>query len=472
MLYSSDIRENEKFFDYTFRVDKNFDLIKRTIVFAEKRAVLYFIDGFVKDELMEKILEFLMKIKKDGMIAKITDAKAFAETFIPYTETDATADSDELVTMVLSGAVALLIDGFSQAIIIDARTYPMRSIEEPDSDRVLRGSHDGFVETIIFNTALLRRRIRDPRLIIEMVRVGKKSQTDVAICYLESKADLSFAEKIKKKLKGLSVDSLTLGQESLAEALIQQRWYNPFPKVRYTERPDSAAASVYEGKILLLVDNSPSAMILPTSVFDFVQETDDFYFPPFTGTYLRLTRIFTFLLTMFLTPVWYLLIRNPSFIPSWLAFIQISEPNTVPVILQLLLVELAIDGLKLASLNTPSPLAGSFSVIGGLMLGEFAVKAHWLVPEVILYMAFVAIANFTQPGLELGYAFKFIRMLLLIAIAVFNFWGFIIGLVVCILLICFNKTVSGKSYLYPLIPFDRKELKKLFVRKRLQGTDE
>lgn len=213
-------------------------------------------------------------------------------------------------------------------------------------------------------------------------------------------------------------------------------------------------------------------MILPTSIFDFVQETDDFYFPPFTGTYLRLTRIAIFLLTIFLTPVWYLLIQNPSWIPTWLDFIKVAEPNTLPIIFQLLLVELAIDGLKLASLNTPSPLASSFSVIGGLILGEFAVKAQWLVPEVILYMAFVAIANFTQPSFELGYAFKFIRVFLLIAIAVFNLWGFIIGLVICILLVCFNKTVEGKSYLYPLLPFNGKEMKKMFIRKRLQGTDE
>ena len=470
--YTSDIQENELFFDQVFHVDKNSDLVKRPVVFADKKAVLYFIDGFVKDEIMEKILEFLMKIKKDGMIADIKDTKAFADAFIPYVEVDVTADTQEIITMVLSGAIALLVDGFPEAIIIDARTYPTRSIEEPDSDRVLRGSHDGFVETMVFNTALLRRRIRDPHLIVEIVRVGKKSRTDIAICYLESKADPSFVEKIKTKLNALDVDSLTLGHESLAESLIRQRWYNPFPKVRYTERPDSAAASVYEGKILLMVDNSPSAMILPTSIFDFVQETDDFYFPPFTGTYLRLTRIVIFLLTIFLTPVWYLLIQNPSWIPPWLDFIQVAEPNTIPIIFQLLLVELAIDGLKLASLNTPSPLASSFSVIGGLILGEFAVKAQWLVPEVILYMAFVAIANFTQPSYELGYAFKFIRVFLLIATAVFNLWGFIIGLIICILLTCFNKTVEGKSYLYPLIPFNGKELKKMFIRKRLRGTDE
>ena len=371
--------------------------------------------------------------------------------------------------MVLSGAAALLLEDFPEAVVIDARTYPVRSVEEPDADRVLRGSHDGFVETLVFNTALLRRRIRDPMLTIEILQAGTKSKTDLAICYMEGKADPKFVKTVREKLKALTVPALTMGQESLAEAIFPQRWYNPFPKVRYTERPDSGASSVLEGKILLFVDNSPSAMILPTSIFDFVQETDDFYFPPLTGTYLRLTRILIFFLTILFLPMWYLLVENPQWIPSWLDFIKIAEPISIPVIFQILLAEFAIDGLKLASLNTPSPLNGSFSIIGGLILGDFAVKAGWFVPEVILYMAFVAIANFTQPSLELGYAFKFIRLLLLLLSALFGIWGFGGGLLLTLLLICTNKTVAGKSYLFPLVPFNAEELRKLFFRTRLKS---
>lgn len=467
MRFAADFYENIALLDRILRPDASFDLVKRPLQIAGRNGVLYFIDGFVKDEIMEKILEFFMKLTSD-QIKDVTDTQAFADRLIPYVETDVTADTDTITGMVLSGAVAFLLDGFSEAVIIDARTYPARGVEEPDSDKVLRGSHDGFVETLVFNTALLRRRIRDPRLTNEILSVGTQSRTDVVLCYMDGKADPKFVSSVKEKLRSLEVPSLTMGQESLIEALIRQHWYNPFPKVRYTERPDSAAASVYEGKLLIFVDNSPSAIILPTSIFDFVQETDDFYFPPLTGTYLRLTRIIIFLLTVFLTPVWYLLIEHPQWIPEWLKFIEISEPVGLPVIFQLLLAEFAIDGLKLASLNTPSPLSSSFSIIGGLILGEFAVKAGWLASEVILYMAFVAIANFTQPSLELGYAFKFVRVLLLILSALFGLWGFLGGLLLTLLMICFNKTVEGKSYLYPLLPFNGKELKKLFVRTRLK----
>ena len=281
---------------------------------------------------------------------------------------------------------------------------------------------------------------------------------------MKGAADEKFLSTIRKKIGDITIGALTMSQESLAECLVRPRWYNPFPRVRYTERPDAATASVFEGSILVLVDNSPSVMILPASLFDFVQDTNDYYFPPLVGTYLRLVRIAVFLLTLLLTPVWYLLVKNPQLIPGWLEFIQVQEPNGVPLIVQLLIIEFIIDGLKLASLNTPSVLSNSFSVVGALILGDFAVKARWFVPEVVLYMAFVAIANFTQPSFELGYALKLYRVLILILTALFNYWGFAAGVLIMLLTAAGTKTATGRGYLYPLIPFHPKALLSLLVR--------
>ena len=273
--------------------------------------------------------------------------------------------------------------------------------------------------------------------------------------------------RVKAKLAAVETDALAMGHESLAEVLIKKRWYNPFPKIRYTERPDTAAAQLLEGSVLVICDTSPQVMILPTSIFDFMQETNDFYFPPLTGTYIRLVRHAVFWLTLFLTPTWYLLIRHPTFVPEWLSFIIPTEVGRIPIIAQLLLVEFMIDGLRMASLNTPSMLSNSLSVVGGLILGDFAVQIGWLIPEVILYMAFVAIANFTQRSYELGYAFKFMRMGLLILTALGGIWGYGAGLVIIVILLLTNVTVTGaRHYLYPLIPFDGKALKSLFFRVR------
>ncbi len=467
-----DYAENVRLMDGIFRVKDNFDLIRKDLAVGEDRLTLYYIDGFVKDTSMQKLMMHFLSQQSllfpKGKYGATTPAGRFVEHALPYVETDVTSSVDTMVQMVLAGATLMLGTAFgAEAIIIDARTYPARETAEPEGDKVMRGARDGFVETLIFNTALIRRRIRNPSLTMSYLSVGKSSQTDIAICYMADRADRDLVDRVKKKLAAVETDALSMGHESLAEVLIEKRWYNPFPKIRYTERPDTAAAQLMEGSVLILCDTSPQVMILPTSIFDFMQETNDFYFPPLTGTYIRVVRHIVFWLTLFLTPTWYLLIMNPAHLPGWLSFIIPTEVGRIPIVAQLLLVEFIIDGLRMASLNTPNMLSNSLSVVGGLILGDFAVNIGWLIPEVILYMAFVAIANFTQRSYELGYAFKFMRMGLLILTAIFNVWGFVVGLVGIAVLLLTNVTVTGKRhYLYPLIPFNGRALKSLFFRVR------
>lgn len=467
--------ENIRIFDDIFCVDDNFDIIKKTLKIGADELTLYYIDGFVKDVVMQKLMSDFVSLKtlepnKD--LFSCNDHRdavlAFMECNVSYVESDVTTDIDLAVQMVMSGATLVLGSRFgANGIIIDARTYPARSTGEPEGDKVMRGARDGFVETLIFNTALIRRRIRNPSLTMSYITVGKDSRTDIVVCYMKDRADMKYVESIKEKISNIKTDSLAMGHESLAECLIKTRWYNPFPKIRYTERPDSASAQLLEGSVLVIIDNSPEVMILPTSIFDFMQETNDFYFPPLTGSYIRVVRHVVFWLALFLTPLWYFAITHEALIPEWLSFIIPQDRGRIPIIAQLLLTEFIIDGLRMASLNTPNMLSNSLSVVGGLILGDFAVNIGWLIPEVILYMAFVAIANFTQRSYELGYAFKFLRILLLILTALFGGWGLLFGSVLIIILIATNKTVNGKrSYLYPLIPFNFKALKSLFVRVR------
>lgn len=454
-------KENVAELDRLLRVEESFDLIKKVLRVGTDELTLYYVDGFIKDGVMQKLLLSFLSLKGLG-----SDAGEFVEKQVTYVEADTADSTDTLVTMVLSGATVALGSTFGgTALVIDARTYPARTTQEPENDRVMRGARDGFVETLVFNTALIRRRIRDPRLTMAYHTVGSESRTDVVLCYVEGKADPKYVSHLKNKLANLRTDALSLGHQSMAECLIRTRWYNPFPKIRCTERPDAAAASLLEGSVLILCDNSPEAMILPTSIFDFLQETGDYYFPPLTGCYIRLLRHAIFWITLFLTPLWYLLISHPQWLPGWMTFILPASQARIPIIAQLLLTEFVIDGLKLASMNTPSMLTNSLSVVGGLILGDFAVDIGWLMPEVILYMAFVAIANFTQPSMELGYAFKFLRMGLLILTALFDVWGFVGGLLLSIVLLASNSTVNGRrSYLYPLIPFNGTALKRLVYR--------
>ncbi|MBE6611442.1 MAG: spore germination protein [Ruminococcaceae bacterium] len=465
--FSEHYAENAEQLDSLFGIGKNYDFVGRERIIAGHSARFYFIDSFVQQATVDRLLIYLAELDK---IDSPEDVTRVAAAYLPHTEATVERDMDKFVTAVLSGTMGIIIDSFGAAgIIMDVRFYPTRSIGQSENDRVLRGAHDSFVETIKFNSTLIRRRIRDPRFTLERFQIGKTSKTDVVMAYIDGKADPGYVEDIRSKLNNIRVDALTMGQESLAECLIHRRWYNPFPKFRYTERPDTAAAHILEGSIVLLCDTSPEVMILPTCIFDFMQETDDFYFPPLTGSYLRLLRYFVFIMTMLLTPTWYLLITHTEWIPDWLNFILIDTEANIPIIVQLFIIEFALDGLKLASMNTPSSLNNTFGVVGGLILGDFAVQIGWFVPEVIVYMAFVAIANFSQSSYELGYAFKFLRMLLLFTTAIGGLWGYIGGLVLILILLVSNKTVNGKRhYLYPLIPWNGRALKRLIVREQLR----
>ena len=460
-MFTTDYNTNLQIISDALRSEQSFDLVKRDLIIADRKAALFFIDGLLKDDITEKILEFFYKNVKSE---NFKSALYFAQSAVPYVEVEVTSDLKKICTDVLSGISALIIEDVTEVILLDTRTYPQRSTSEPDNDKVLRGSRDGFVETLINNTALIRRRIRDTNLTVKAYSVGTQSHTDIAVIYMENKVDKKLLAHLDKRLKAIDVPSLTMNQQSLVEALYKNLWYNPFPKVKHTERPDTTASAILDGNIVILVDNAPSALLLPTSIFDVLEEADDYYFPPVTGTYLKLARYFITIVTVLITPLWLLALQNSDYCPEFFRFVLLDEPQNIPVFWQLILMEVGIDGLRLAALNTPNSLTTPLSIIGAIALSEFAVESGWVSMEAILYMALVTVANFTQPNFELGYSFKFCRVLLLVLTYIFNVWGFIIAFIINLVLLCTNRTLSSKSYLYPLVPFNGKE----FLRKILR----
>ena len=438
------LEENMAYMNKVLPVKESFDLLQREMIIGEKKSTFYFIDGFTKDETMQKLMTGFLAIKKEDMPSTAT---GFAKLSLPYVEVDVVGDFDMILKNLLSGATCLFVEGYEACLVIDCRTYPARGVEEPDKDKSLRGSRDGFVETIVFNTALIRRRIRDPHLVMKMFEVGKSSRTDVTIAYMSDRVDEGLLQNLSNRIESLNIDALTMNAQSLADALFKRKWFNPFPKFKFTERPDTAAACLLEGKVVILVDNSPSVMILPNSVFDIIVEDNEYYFPTFTNVYLKVSRALITILTVFLTPVFLLFMQNLEWLPKMFAFVALKDMVNIPLIFQLLILELAIDGLRLAAMNTPSMLSTPLSVIAGIVLGEFAVNSGWFNSEVMLYMSFVAVANYTQPNFELGYALKFMRLLLLILTAIFNWVGFAVGTIIILCSIIFNKTLSGRSYL-------------------------
>ena len=466
MNVTSNYQENIDLIHSHLAIDKTFDIVERPFIVGGRNSVLYFLNGFIKDNIMEDILKTFFKIPPETMNSYET-IDDFIKNEVHHVSVKGETDLDKIILALLTGQTIIFVEGYPSFIILDLRTYPGADSSKPEKEKTLRGGRDGFIEKLVFNSAFIRRRIRDPRLVFEIHQIGDVSKSDVCLAYIDGVADQRIHDLIVDSLSKVDIKALTLCDQSLVDVMCKKNWLNPFPKVRYTERPDVAAAHIVEGKIIVIVDNSPNIMILPTGIFDFMQDVYDYYFPLFTGNYLRIIRNLIMFSTVMLTPLYLLFINGNIFLPAFFDFLKPQEQFAIPMLYQFLLLEFAVDVLKLAGLNTPSPLGSAMSLIGGLILGEYAIKTGWFTPQAILYMAIVTIGDFTQPSIEMNFALKFVRMILLVLCGFFGFWGFIGGIIIMLVVMGTTKTIAGDKYFYPLIPFNWKSLKNLLFRTRI-----
>ncbi len=452
-------------------VDENFDIARRCLEIGGRRATAFFADSLVSSQLTQDLFAFLLDDNCVGKIGKKTTAEDFLESSIPFMDSQCQTLIGEIVKDILTGKTALLLEGLDQAIMVDTKDYPLRSVGEPEKEKTLRGAKDGLTETVMQNVGMLRRRIRDHNFVAKGYTIGEKSQGDVILCYMKGIAKEEDISRMDQALKSVKIDSLTACEQTLVEKLCKRKKglrflskLNPLPKARYTSRPDTICAHITEGKLVLMVDNSPTAIIFPVELLDLFQDMDDYYFPAFTGNYLRLVRFLNLLVIMFLSPIYLCFVENYMTTPAMIEFFVPKEEYYVPIFWQFMLLEFAIDGLKLASLNTPDALGNSLSVVGALLLGDLAIKCGWFVPQTVFVMVVLALANFTIPSIELGYAMKFFRIFMLIGVIAGGLVGWIITFVIGILALLITKDMTGRPYLYPIIPFDGKVLKKLVFR--------
>jgi len=461
-LLSKKIEENRAEIYKRLGKDKSFDVINRDFKIARHEATLVFIDGFIKDKLM-LVLTSLMEAKEEEMsvdfIEKILDKK------LPYHEIEIVDSIDKVIDQILKGPQVLLIDGINKAIVIDGRSWTSRSPEEPELEKSTRGPSDGFVETMLFNVNAVRRRIRDPNFRAEVLEVGTRSKNDVALVYIDDIIEHDLLNKVKEKINTIKIDGLPLADKTIEEIIIGKT-INPLPKVRYTERPDNVAAHILEGHLAIIVDNSPTALVLPAPFLSHIQTLEVFRQGALIGTYLSFVRLIAILFSVFLPAVWLILATNPELLPESLSFIGTKQESSIGLGIQFILASFGIDLIRMASTQTPNTLSTSLSLIGALILGDFAVKVGLFTPEVILYLAISAISNFSIPGYELALVLKMVRFLLLIAVVLFNIKGFLI--VIAFVFIWFVMTKSFDThYLWPIIPFNYSALKAYIFRQNI-----
>lgn len=463
MKLTTSLQENIAAAQTLLPIGASFDIITRELLLGETPAYLLGINGMCKTEVLQRIFSDLQnpQYMRDNVVEQL---QQYMSARIGYAQIQLESDWDKLLRQLLSGPVVLLVDGFDQALILDARSYPARGISEPDAEPVLRGARDGFVETMLFNANLIRRRIRSPRLTFKLCCVGADSRTDVALAYVDDLADPKLTERISHSLSELEVSSLTMGAKSLEELLVKKRWYNPLPSIQMTERPDVACSYLMEGHVLLIVDNSPTVLILPCSVFQFTQSPDDYYSSPLVGSYFRLARFVCVLVSLVLMPLYLLLTAYYPDISAQYHLLDSADAGPVTVFFYVLAVEFILDLFKYSAAHSTSRFSGSLSIVGGLIIGDIAVELNWASVEVLFYAAVTLLATLSLSSTEFADGLRLYRLFLILITGLGGLWGFFTGLALVCLSAATTPTYGGYSYLWPLFPFNWRALKTLLLR--------
>lgn len=460
------VHEIENYMKENVGLGESFDLGVRKVKILGRDVHFYYVNGLCDTNFIIELMEELVQINDHE--TEEDKVHSIIENRLVHQSVEPLETLDDLVEQVLSGLIVVVVNGEKTGFIIDVRGYPGRSPEEPDTEKVVRGSRDGFVENIILNTALTRRRIRDPRLRFEMIKVGERGKTDISIAYIKGLANPDLIDVVRKELEAIDIDGLTMADKTVEEFLLKQG-YNPYPLVRYTERADVAATHLLEGHVLIYVDTSPSVIITPTTVFHHMQHVEEFRQSPAVGTFIRWVRFIGIFSSLFLLPLWLLFIQDPSLLPKNLEFIGPNDRTNIPIIVQLFLADIGLEFLRLAAIHTPTPLSNAMGLVAAVLIGQIAIDVGLFVPEVILYVAVVAIGNFATPSYELGIANKIFRLFLLICVAAFEVPGFMIGVTAFIIYLASIRSLNT-PYLWPLIPFAPKAFMQIFIRRAIPGS--
>lgn len=463
-LYNK-LADNIRLFKTILPINKSFDIITREISLGSTSCFFIGLNGMCD----LKIIQWLFAdIETDDFQAKADQNSSTLPQFVKdqffYAQITFSSSPQEMIDNLLSGPCILLIDGYEQGLIIDTRKYPSRSVEEPDTERVIQGAKDGFTETLLTNCNLIRRRLRVPGLTFALQKVGTYSNTDVAIAYLENNYDKKLLDYITQNLSSLQTTTLTMGIQSLKELLVKKSILHPMPSIFMTGRPDVACSYLAEGYILLLVDNSPFAMVLPCNLFQFTQSPEDYYKSPLVGTYIRIIRLLCFLISLFLMPLFLYFCLNPQWLPAFLQGMVPEDTSATALFVYVLFVEFGLDLFKYASAHSANAFSGSFAIVGGLLLGDMAVKLEWTNEEVIFYGAATLLASLGIVSVELSDAVKMYRLLLVLLTGFFSRFGFFVGLGLILLSIITTPVFGKKSYFWPLVPFNWKALRTLLFR--------
>ena len=457
-----DLEKNAVYLKEVLGVGISFDVIYREFHLGNKRIATYGINGMNATHMITDALKSLFPLPSETHISADVLRSLFVHK-MAIQQAKIVQDLNEAIINLLAGELLFLIDGEDALLSVDARMFPARTPAESTLEKVTRGSKDSFIETLVFNTALIRRRLRDPNLRFEIVKVGSRSQTDVAIAYIADVTNPDLVDDVRRKLKDIDIDGIPMAERAVEEYIVEGTSLDVIPKVRYTERPDVAALHLLEGHVCLMVDTSPNVMILPTTFWHHVQHAEEYHQTMLVGTFLKVVRLIGIFFSLLLPPVWLVLAMNSHILPEALLFLGPKEPGIIPIAIQFLLAELGLELVRMATIHVPSAQATALGFIGAFMLGEFATKVGLFGNEIVFYIAVAAVGSFATPSVEFAMALRMFRLFLIVVTGLFHLPGFLIAMLIVLLIFVRTKSF-GVPYLWPLIPWDWQALKSVLFR--------
>ena len=417
--------------------NNSFDINVRTLDFHNRKIEINYVSSLCSDELIAYLVEGITNAKGKTLKDCLNNGDV-------QEEIDATKYKYAMLT-----GCAIVKDLEKQKVyVLDTRHFPSRSIDEPDTEKSVRGSKDGFNENLLNCAGLIRRRIRTLDLVMEKVTVGKTNKLDICLCYLQSKIDQTMLKSIKARLQEIKNEDLIMTDRALEELIFDQG-YNPFPLVRYSERPDVVSTHIYHGYLAIICDTSSSVMMLPTTLFEILEHVEEHRQTPIIGTFIRLIRFSAVFLSIYLVPLW-MLIKNQGNI-------------SFKTLFSIILVELAIELLRIATIHTPDSISNTMGMIAAVLLGEFAIELGFFSGEILLFVSIGNVCGFATPNYELSLTNKYVKIFMILFSGLFGWLGFIAYQIILYMYLISLKPF-GFSYLYPLIPFNGKDLLQFIIR--------
>ncbi|MCJ8008406.1 spore germination protein [Lederbergia wuyishanensis] len=443
------------------------DFVTRPIAINnETKIILFYIEGLTDTKTLDIVL--LKPLMVNGLLNDSSMEGKFREIveqqLLPSTQVKTATEFSKLVDSILKGELGILVENEAKALIADMKGSEQRSVEEPSTEVTIRGPKDGFTETLRVNTSLLRKRIRSTNLKLEALTIGKLSQTDVVIAYIEGIVSESLLQEVRKRLKRIEIDGIL--ESEYIEEFIEDAPYSPFPQVENSERPDIVTANLLEGKVAIMVDNTPFALIVPMTFWSGLQAVEDYYERFIYTSFIRLIRYFMFNIAMYLPSIYVALTTyHPKLIPTTLLISIAAARENVPfpTIIEALMMELVFEGLREAGIRLPKAVGSAVSIVGALVIGQAAVQAGIVSAPTVIVVAATGIASFCIPRYNLGTALRLIRFPMLILAGMFGLYGIVIGFIIVNIHVV-NLRSFGVPYFTPVAPQIPSDLMDVLIR--------